>query len=144
MVSTGPLRPNSTSDRRSYVYLPSYNSEDLHDGKVTINEDTGVRVCRTVSRSYLIQEQSPLGPYRVFMIVKDDDAGRRDLAAGRSGENRIGEVYECRIPVFPGTLPTCTCKAGQVKRSQCLHQESLSELVATGNLPDPRESGMDR
>jgi len=144
MVSTGPLRPTSASDRRSYVYLPSHNAEDLHNGKITINEDTGTRVCRTVSRSYLIQEQSPLGPYRVFLVVKDDDAGRADLAAGKAGANRIGEVYECRIPVFPGTLPTCTCKAGQVKRSTCLHMDSLSELVASGNLPDPRESGIDR
>lgn len=133
MLATGTLKPTPASTDRSYTFVAASDPTQLHDGAFTVYEKTGVVVRRTVRRTYLIQEQPPVGIHRVFLVVKDDDRGRDDLAAGISGVCRVGDVYECRVPVFPGTLATCTCKAGQVKHVQCLHSEVLCELVTTGN-----------
>jgi len=143
MLTTNTLPVRKTTTSRSYAYLVCTNPTEIQDGTLTVNEDTGVRVRRTTTRSYLISEQTPQGPHRVFLIVKDSDQGRADLKAGIAGRNRVGEVYECRVAVRAGHPTLCTCKAGSCGMS-CVHAESLSDLVANGSIPSPLDSGCER
>ena len=134
-TNTLPARKNTL--QRSYSYQTSTNPTDLHDGVLTVTETTSKR---TTTRGYLIQEQTPCGFQRVFLIVKDSDEGRVDLAAGRAGIDRIGDTYECRVA---GKHASCTCKAG-LCGMVCVHGEALSDLVANGSIPHPLNSGCER
>jgi hypothetical protein len=122
------------------AYIPNIDPAELHDGILSVSEVTGVRVRRTVTREYLVQEQYGIGGDRVFLVAKNSDQGREDLAAGRAGISRIGEVYECRIP-FVGE-PSCTCAGGRV-HGHCVHASGLSSVIEAGQLPDSHESGSD-
>jgi hypothetical protein len=132
-----------TAYNRSYVGFANTDPAKLYDFKFTVNEDTGVQKTRTVSRGYEVSEEYPEGPHRVFLVCKDKDAGRDDLAAGRVGKGAEGDVYECRIAVMHGHPNLCTCPCGAAKKHVCVHVETLSKIVAEGQIPDPRESGCD-
>ena len=140
MIASNTLANRSNTTGRSYSYVQCFDPSELQDGVLTVTEDTGKRIKRTVSRGYLVSEQRPEGPFRVFLLVKDSDAGRADLAAGRAGAARVGDVYECRVA---SNVTKCNCFAGATGKV-CLHAEAMADLVANGSIPDPRESGSDR
>ena len=135
-----------TFDRR-YLYLPTYGGvlpDGLPaDGTLSVTETRGVTRLRHVRRRYAVQSLPPTGyPGRVYLLVKLAHGGDTDTAAGRAGEGRVGEVYECRVSVDGAALPRCTCTAGatvhgrnpggRVRSVPCLHLETLADMISLG------------
>ena len=147
---TDSLPDGLTTRDRSFVYIEGGCPED---GTLALSETTGKRVVKHLCRKYAVEEQPPLGfPGRVFLLAKLVHAGDTHTAAGRAGESRTGEVYQCSVSADPARS-RCTCTAGQtasrrdrgsrVQVAECVHIEALAALLALG-LDDPRESGSDR
>jgi hypothetical protein len=135
MLATGTLAAN-----RSYAFLPSCDRSQPWDGVLTIIQDTGTRVRRTVTDRYGIEEQ-PSGsfPGRVFLICKEHHAGDLDTVNGRKSAERCGEVYQCRVSEFEQVVSHCSCPgfvAGRGLRP-CKHVLTLQACIEHGAFPDP-------
>lgn len=139
MLATGTLSAN-----RSYAYLPSCDRSQPWDGVLTIIQDKGSRIRRTVTDRYGIEEQPCMAfPGRVFLICKEHHAGDLDTAFGRKSAERCGEVYQCSIGTH---VQLCTCVGFVAGRRPCKHLATLAACIEHGAFPDPigfdpRESG---
>ena len=126
MLATGTI-----TSRQSYAYLPRCDRSQPWDGVLTLTSDTGVRVKRTVTDRYGVEEEDA-GRFdgRVFLICKEEHAGDLDTVAGRRALERCGEVYEVHIPA-DDRASHCTC-LGHRSAGHCKHIEGLAMLLADG------------
>ena len=132
MLVTNALPATATRADWSFAFVRSCDPAALSDGTLTVTENTGKRVKRTVTTTYAVQE-TPCRSGRSFLLVKEGHAGNADLKAGRDGISRVGEVYAVTLI---GGRATCTCKAGSTGRA-CKHAIALRWLVETADLPSP-------
>ena len=150
---TDSLPDGLTTRDRSFVYLECGSCGCPEDGTLALTETTGKRKPVQVVRKYAVEEQPAAGfPGRVFLLAKLVHKGDTHTAAGRAGEGRTGEIYECSVTKEAAGC-RCTCTAGatakgrppgaRVQSVPCVHLEALTSLLALG-LDDPRESGSDR
>ena len=130
------LPETATRAKWHYTWLQTTSPDALHDGTLTVTEETGVRTVRTVSDVYRVQETPLLGrPGRAFLLLKDKHAGDLDTVAGRKNAERVGDVYELHL--FADGNFRCTCTAGNVGRYACLHALAMTEVVEADGLPEP-------
>lgn len=130
-TATDYLPSTKTVDARSFVYVGNCDTSDIVEGTVHVTDKKKVKG-REVTRSYAIQETTKYGPFRCFFVMKDAESGQETRSAFVAGQATIGEVYECRVHSSPNVKGTCTCKAGRVGRTVCLHVEMLTNLVRNG------------
>jgi len=133
MIVTNSLPATATRSNWSFAYLSNTDTAAEGDGTLTIVEEQGVRVKRTIASTYRIEEQPARG-CRCFLVCFTGRTGDGDTAAGRSALARLGEVYRT---VVGGPRPSCTCPGFAAGGRQCKHMIALGSLVATGDLPSP-------
>ncbi len=136
MFATGTFAEN-----RSFVWMPAFASDaNGWDGTLTMSQETGVRIRRTITDRYSVEEQRPGGfPGRVFLVCKERHAGDLDTVAGRKSAERLGEVYQCSIGHSAAGPRYCTC-TGFVTRTApivCKHIRTLSAAIEQGAI-EPR------
>jgi hypothetical protein len=129
MVSV-ELNPNSGSKRRQAQYWEVFG-EKTHNAILAVHEDKCKREGKafTESSRYAVADQGIQHGARVFLIVKDDHAGRMELKSVQAGVKSVDNVYEVRVGWYGG----CTCQ-GYRRHKHCKHHEALAIVVDM--LPD--------
>jgi hypothetical protein len=73
---------------------------------------------------------------RAYHVCQDQNPSEFGVLAYQLIPNHSadGEVYQ--VTLRPSGLHSCTCKAGQVKRFQCVHVAAMADIVLSrGALP---------
>jgi hypothetical protein len=135
MLVTGALDAT-----RTYAYVPRSDPSQPWDGVLTLVEETGVRVRRTITDRYGLEEQPcDSFPGRVFLLCKEDRAGDLDTAAGRAAAERCGEVYPCSVGRHVGL---CTCPGFAAGHRTCKHLAVIAACLEHGAFPDALSDGV--
>lgn len=134
MVATlyRPLTPPKSAKSRIYTYFPATGDNPL-TGYVHVTDGNARS---SVTRVYDVMELSPDGFRRVFLVTKRVDTSVR-------GEGTLHAAYKCHVPTVEMVPGFCTCEAGQ-RGNGCVHQTVMLDVLDTGAIPDPRDSGCDR
>lgn len=132
MLVSNALPATATRTAWSFAYLPNVDPAAAGDGTLTVVEEQGKRVKRTVVSRYTVEEQPARG-CRCFLVCVAGRSGDEDTAAGRAALARVGEVYRTAV----GPRPSCTCPGFAAGGRPCKHVIALTELVAVGDLPSP-------
>jgi hypothetical protein len=134
MPVTASIPATASRAERTATYTPNLEPDTPHDGTLTVVEWGGKKLPRTITSTYLVCEVPPMGHGRRFEIVLFKSSGAapsRQAAA----QQRVGSLYF--TDVRPDGSGYCTCPAGEVGRTGCVHLAAMSELVATGGIESP-------
>lgn len=136
LTIAGQMPATDSGRNWRYEFEKEADPMAMVDGTLTVIEETGKRVRRTVTSTYGVQFQPPINGCKRFLVCKQGHAGNLDTAAGIAAAVRVGEVYEVFVPECGRRPAACSC-LGYARHRTCKHAVALAELVATGELIDP-------
>lgn len=118
MIVQSTLPATATVPARSYTYVSAPPGSHFDGTLVVVDKKPRSEKQRAY---HVCQEVSP-SEFNALVYYLSPD------------HKQDGEVYQVTIRPS-GQLPSCTCKAGAVKRFQCVHVAAMLDLVTQGKLP---------
>jgi hypothetical protein len=135
---TASIPATASRAERTATYTANTEPDTPHDGTLVVVEWGGKKIPRTITSTYLVREVPPVGRGRRFEIVLLKSEGASP-SRQQAAQQRVGSLYT--TDVRPDGSGYCTCPAGEVGRTGCVHLAAMSELIATGGIESPFEFG---